>query len=359
MKLPGRASEAWRKHREALHRIAGDAAELSRLLLGGGTILGARWNHRESIDIDMLLPGRQNVDDLRPGRRLDLAAAVGGRIIREKEHRITVRTPEGIIDITAMDPTLRGCERAVEVEGRTETVLSTAQILRGKLDRIRRALPRDAFDLITAAKAEPMALEIAVNSLSERDRVTAREHLERGNRDIASIANDALAGVPEHYRTPIETMGLDAAKSLQDHEYERVQVYRTDEGIVIRTFPRHGTPGTMQQGHDPRAALRDSGIGKHLDANTTVSSYEVERALTELARTGKSGLVLDTGDENPRARPTAMTTENPGDTRTVKDGRPDNVVRDSDRAVGGGERKTPGEKSSQDRRNQGKSYYDP
>lgn len=92
MKLSRAAANTWRAHRAALRRIACDDAEPSRLLLGGGTILNARWGHRESVDIDLLLPERRTLHDLRPGRRLDLAAAVAGEVIRQTEHRITVLT---------------------------------------------------------------------------------------------------------------------------------------------------------------------------------------------------------------------------------------------------------------------------
>ena len=111
MKLARAAARTWRTHRDALRAIAGDEREPSRLLLTGGSVLNADWGHRESIDIDVLLPDRRNVDELGAGRRLDLAAAVSGEI---------------------------------EVEGATETVLSSAQILRRKLERIKKALPRDA-----------------------------------------------------------------------------------------------------------------------------------------------------------------------------------------------------------------------
>ena len=75
MKLSEPAENLWRTHRDTLHRIADDIAGPSRLLLGGGTILNADWGHRESIDIDVILPERRNVTDLHPGRRLDLAKA--------------------------------------------------------------------------------------------------------------------------------------------------------------------------------------------------------------------------------------------------------------------------------------------
>ena len=61
--------------------------------------------------------------------------------------------------------------RTQKVEGSNETVLSTAQILRGKLARATRKLGRDVYDIDTATEADPKSLEIAVNTLT-RDRVS-------------------------------------------------------------------------------------------------------------------------------------------------------------------------------------------
>lgn len=338
MRLSKTAAKAWRTHRDALRRIARDEREPSRLLLTGGSILNAEWSHRESIDIDMLLPERRSVNDLGPERRLDLQAAVGGKIIRQTRYRITARTPEGILDITAMKPELEGCEREIEIEGATETVLSTAQILRGKLERIKKALPRDAFDLITAAKAEPAALEIAVNALSSEQRVTAAEHLRESNAKIAATASETLAGVPEHYRRPTETMGLDAAHILRQHEYVRVQIFRTRDGITVLTVPRHGTPRATSSSDDARTALRDLGISEYLDTNSTVSSYEVEKALDALTRRREEGLVLDSGDDEPRDRTRSITRSDGANARERVNDEAKNLVRGRDRAVGGGNR---------------------
>ena len=78
-----------------------------------------------------------------------------------------------IIDVTAVNPPMPGIEREINVAGRNETVLRASQILRGKLRRIPKALNRDAFDLITAANTEPVALEIAFNALDADSRVKA------------------------------------------------------------------------------------------------------------------------------------------------------------------------------------------
>ena len=60
MKLSEPAATLWRKHHAAIERIAIEEDAESRLLIGGGTVLAARWEHRESTDIDVFLPEREN-----------------------------------------------------------------------------------------------------------------------------------------------------------------------------------------------------------------------------------------------------------------------------------------------------------
>ena len=63
MELPEPASTLWKRHREAVEQLATGPGEKNRVLLGGGTILAARWQHRRSTDIDVLLPERESLND--------------------------------------------------------------------------------------------------------------------------------------------------------------------------------------------------------------------------------------------------------------------------------------------------------
>ena len=75
MKLREPASSIWRRHRHAVDRLRTETGDIGRLMLGGGSILGARWEHRPSTDIDVLLPDREALNDVHPDGPNDLAAA--------------------------------------------------------------------------------------------------------------------------------------------------------------------------------------------------------------------------------------------------------------------------------------------
>ena len=153
------------------------------MMLGGGSVLAARWKHRKSTDIDVLLPERDSLNDAGEGGPLDLAAATGGQHEGDAPERVVVRLGFGKLDVAAIKPQIPGLEEQVEIEGRTETVLTSAQILLGKFNRTDAAVTRDAFDMAVAANAEPRALELAVNSLdSTKTRIICHNLLTTNDR---------------------------------------------------------------------------------------------------------------------------------------------------------------------------------
>ena len=118
MKLPEPARTLWTRHREAIERIATTPGAESQIMLGGGTLLAARWKHRESTDIDVLLPGRDNLNDARENGPLDLAAATGGEHKESSRDRLRVELQAGMLDVAAIQPQMPGLEEQLDVEGR-------------------------------------------------------------------------------------------------------------------------------------------------------------------------------------------------------------------------------------------------
>ena len=235
MNLPEPVRHAWRQHRNTLHRIA-EYGSGGRLLIGGGTILAARWGHRLSEDIDVLLPDRDAVRDTHPGKRNDLAKATGGTVEGSWSDRIKVRVEHGLLDVCAMRPELTGLEKKAPIEDETVTVLSTAQILRGKLNRSHQGLARDAFDLIAAAKADPKALQHAVNALDKSETDVIRANLEDANDDIADAAEDALMGIGRGFERDTSRLGLDAAQAVDNSRYKRVRIALDGDKLTIERW---------------------------------------------------------------------------------------------------------------------------
>ena len=303
MKLPEPAATLWRKHHAAIERIANEKHAESRLLIGGGTVLAARWEHRESTDIDVFLPERENLNDARKGGALDLAKATGGTEVFSSDRQVTIELPEGEIDISASGPRLPGLEEPDVVNGRSVTVLASAQILLGKLYRTNQAVTRDAYDLGVAAEAKPRALEIAINAINpEEARVIAR-NLERWNDRMVAESDKVLSGVPARYEGLRNKLGHAAAEAVRSHRYESVKVRVSQKGIWIETRTKAGRQWSKEYFRTrAQKALIQSGVGAYLNRNSTVGPIRLEKAIEEIRAHGWEGKVFDSVERRPAER---------------------------------------------------------
>ena len=300
MTLPEPARTLWRKHQGAIKKLAENDEGVPRLMLGGGTMLAARWKHRVSTDINVLLPEHQNVVEGHTGGNADLAAATGGRASAEWEDRIKVTLREGALDICAAAPLMPGLERPEAIENGHETVLASAQILRGKLERHNEGLPRDAFDLISANKAEPRALQLAANGVSSINARLMVANLKARNDDMAKQAPIVLHGIAPGFSTDLNRLGHDAARAVEDNRYRHVRITLEPEAIVIERQTRYGEQ--KPERYDPRAvetALSESGMGAYLTSNHGVTERTAARGIETLFREGKHGVVFDSSHDRP------------------------------------------------------------
>ena len=303
MKLPEPARSVWRRHREAVDALRTEGNKAGRLMLGGGTILAARWKHRVSTDIDVLLPDREALNDAQPNGSNDLAAATGGRIAEAWRDRLKVRVEKGMLDVCAAAPQLPGLEKKAEVEGREETVLANAQILRGKLNRTHKGVTRDAFDLVSAANADPGALQQAVNALGRKEWLTVCHNLIQANDKMKDEANEVLEGISAGFETDLDRLGYNAAKAVTENRYTHVRIRIADEAVVIEKNRGTGEPRDeryAKAGGDE--ALTASGIGEYLSTNTTAGRRTVGDAIDQLRERQWEGVVFDSEDRRPSER---------------------------------------------------------
>ena len=61
LQLPEPAGALWTRVREPLKRALESLGAPMELKLGGGTVLAARWKHRSSHDIDIVVPEKTNL----------------------------------------------------------------------------------------------------------------------------------------------------------------------------------------------------------------------------------------------------------------------------------------------------------
>ena len=304
MTLPEPAATIWREHRQAIQDLAERPdGRRSRLILGGGTVMAARLGHRASTDIDVFFPDLEDLVEGSRGGERDLARATKGERLVDDEKQIKVKVRGGEIDAIALTPHFNGSEEIAEIDGELETVLTNAQILRGKLERTNRSITRDAFDFATAAKLDPRSLEIAVNAIDKKTCTNICGQIESHSGDYARDIREgtALYGVPTEVRENPDTLAQHASSALRSHRYRRLAIELTDDALEITT---------ERQGRDPRTetysrrnvenGLLRSGALDHIASNWNIGRTRLRHDIGNIADTQWKGTVIDTEWGEPR-----------------------------------------------------------
>ena len=140
-------------------------------MMGGGSVLAARWRHRRSTDIDLITSAGWQIRGLENRGRNDFTntmRALGGRLDGYNQAAVEMTFPGRKrlhVFRSEPSPTLGHVDTVID-EHRFDA-LSTIQILAGKLlNRSLRAPARDLYDIVIASEREPAGLHRAVNMLS-------------------------------------------------------------------------------------------------------------------------------------------------------------------------------------------------
>ena len=303
LKLPEPTGSVWKRHRNAIRSLARGPGRRSEVVLGGGTVLAARWGHRQSIDINVLLPGRESLNDGREGGPLDLAATTGGEHLNSTRDHLLVKVEGTRLDVRRAEPELPGLEEELTIHRRAETVLASAQILRRKLRRTANGVTRDAFDIATARTAEPRALEIAINSFDETETRIICHNLRAANERMNADAAQSLTGVPIEYKSHLQDIGKTAAGAVLEHRYAHVRMDISEQYVGIQTITAGGNERCESyNARRPRFAVKHSGLDAYLIANSTLQPWELGRTLDGLNLRGESGRAFDSDDSAPLGR---------------------------------------------------------
>lgn len=249
--LPEPAAELWNRTGKAIRESLAEIGA-SKYQIGGGTILAARWErHRRSYDLDLSVEQDVPVFVLR-NRRLSrfaerMAAAGGSLLPQRASGLISVQfdNPDGSaqgIDIWAHPLPMPGAEGEARIAGRSERVLSTAQILWGKLARGDKNIARDVYDVVKAAEKDPTSLEVAVNA---HQREWA-EHVALGwywhGRAIADSAAEVIDGIPPAERQQLADLGIRGTRTIKAACYATLEIRRQGDELIIRSETANGTP---------------------------------------------------------------------------------------------------------------------
>lgn len=299
LNLPEPAATLWLQARDVLAATMPEREGWTKRI-GGGTVLAARWGHRRSTDIDIVVGGTLSLKRLSS----TIAKEIGGIVTINYADRIVVETNTGKLDVNRA-PTEPGISNTrARISGRTETVLSTTQILRGKLKRaLRRRRARDAYDIIRATKDEDgdKSLTSAYGLIDERQKATILTALRTNNVTLKDDADAALEPT-EPVTVDLNELGTTAADVLAAHELERVRItLNKNQVVTVRETANHQSYKDAAHPDEAPDQWRDIGIILHLGA-AGISIPRLKAQLDIYHDHKRSGLVLDTAHRDALER---------------------------------------------------------
>ena len=294
--LPRPALTLWRRTRDTLLAArSGLDDKTDGWRLGGGTLLAARWSHRASTDIDLTVAQASERDVLlaENGRWLhEELQKIGGEPVEVYDRVCKVQFAEGRLDLARMDPTPRRGHETARVDGVDLTVLSTCQVLTGKLrGRGIESPVRDLYDVVAASKHDPLGLARAVNTLAplELESIVARWAI--AEKLYQAAAQDEIRPLSQDLLVGPKTIVEAAIASMRRSRYEHVAISCVDDhaGIETRTFGgvEHSVAATAGSLED---VFEASGTNAYLHGHGS-SPERIRERVVEAMRAGGSRVV--------------------------------------------------------------------
>ena len=277
------------------------------LQLGGGTVLAARWGHRKSFDLDFHARPGTALHRLHEQLHRTALPRDGWDLLfnaRIEKLLLVAPSPEhgtderGRIEIWNQMPTPEHGAAPISLDGHDMIVLSTTQILCGKMRRAVYCIPRDVLDFATAARHDPASLEEAVNHWNTE-----------AARNVAGMWRKAAGGWTDDDLNQIRAVApgaLDAPRDMADAAaaaveaavYSRIEVRKIDdENIAVQTVSVGGAERTR--------TFQLHGMTRELNAKGFTHRIGNDRAavMTQDTRKARAGELLYAEDAGRGATP--------------------------------------------------------
>lgn len=307
--LPEPARQLWIQTRDILTNL-GSPEHPWRIHLGGGTILAARLKHRQSTDIDIVVRNTKYLTTLIQKDENNLATRLGGRSLRRNDTQIKVKLEHGIIDLSAAQVRPKNGAHRVKIDNRPQHVLSTTQILRGKLERAAEPAPvRDVYDVIRVAHDDEFAdqLVAAYSMLSQYQKDAIETMWNRLDGEYERQAKKYLR-LTEKPCADLRHLGSTAAKALNEHRLTRLVIELNHDKVSTkrttlngRTFTERSNPNTITE------LYRKNGVDEVLDVHG-LTTHEIAQRIAISRAEGLNAVILDTTQPNTRHRFAVETT---------------------------------------------------
>ena len=285
--LPNEVGALWNALRGSIRRALKQLDAGAEYTIGGGTILAARWRHRKSWDIDLQLSMQtslRSLDDPKFNWFRKTVEQHGGTLVPGTTNRLYrihfgQEPKQQRIDLWIHSPEITAGQTTAVVNGEPETVLSTGQILRGKLERASWGLGRDLYDILQAAEHEPEGLETAANAISQKKVIQAAANWKLNRGRIGANARSNLTGLPTERPLQPYTLAAEAGNTLMDACYSVCRIRGTEHGVEIETTTYGGRHRTRSiDAAEAATRLEALGLNAHLRENGADPAVILARA---------------------------------------------------------------------------------
>ena len=291
--LPEPGRSLWTKTYEV---VRDELKRIGTPRLGGGTVLAGRWKHRTSVDIDLSIepsPRRRHRLDklLLPTsgfrRAMNGLGATGAEAL--SAHQIVIQFGDAKLDIRMLEAIPRAGEREAAVHGHQATVLSTIQILSGKLARCHQLLHRDAFDIKAANDKAPKSLAAAANMMAPQNASNIITAWENTSGLWAAAAPSHLNTVVKKHSYDPQLLGQETANALRDARYRTVEISTEGRTGVFNAETAGGTrievPFTKRT---LNGTFEEFGINEYLESHQRGFDDDIVRDIRNACRMGKA-----------------------------------------------------------------------
>ena len=306
LQLPSPPGDLWEHIRSSLDEALGEVLDPGeQWALGGGTVLAAEWEHRATKDIDLKLEPGTREDRLEPEQNrhyLTTFEALGATEWHGTGNQLVVSFGETLVDLFESRSRPKGAQLTRSVNSRPERVLSSGQILAGKLTGRGLLSPtRDVYDVAVARRVDRKALEIAVDCLSRKTIEQITKRWEGLTLYHQGKARTELKSVPEAFRDIAANPAAHAVEGALDCRYRQVALRWNRGRLEVQTLTEDGEQRNETLASGSKAEIEGgverSGLADYIVRNTggrVATIVELADRAGEKGRTGGTQTIWGT-----------------------------------------------------------------
>ena len=216
--------------------------------IGGGTVLGALWQHRRSTDLDIFLPSDSGLSAISPEWDRTFTDRMGERgasSVLVQTRGLKFQFESGRLELTALDPNPPLDPTEVIIDGHARHILPIACVLTGKLaGRGLRMPARDVFDIGVGIQQSPNAMACAVNHLDPQTRAEIIARLLANEDAYRADAPEVILDPDQRWEHLLDDGPRVAADGISDLVYRKVSLdFHGGRARVSVTNVTHGEFG--------------------------------------------------------------------------------------------------------------------